>query len=79
MEPHDVVAVSTFACYCECAGRMTLLLGPPGAGKTTLLTALAGKLQHGSGLQVGHKYVIYNLVLEGQPGAFRTATHVEVA
>ena len=34
-------------------GRMTLLLGPPAAGKSTLLKALAGKLAHNGGLQVG--------------------------
>ena len=33
-------------------GRFTLLLGPPASGKSTLLKLLAGKLQHGSGLDV---------------------------
>ncbi|KAF5799744.1 putative ABC transporter, P-loop containing nucleoside triphosphate hydrolase [Helianthus annuus] len=33
-----------FRTHMWCAGRMTLLLGPPSSGKTTLLLALAGRL-----------------------------------
>ena len=37
----------------RCAGRMTLLLGPPGGGKSVLLQALSGRLRPHRHLRVG--------------------------